>query len=176
MGSSPAVRERTNELERLRYQRQKQRALAHLGGKCVRCGTTDDLEFDHINPETKSFTITGHLSESWARIQPELDKCQLLCHPCHRDKSVENGEVGGGQNKRPSPVHGTVTQYTTYGCRCEPCREAKSLAAGAKTRRATPQAPEHGSKTMYSRHRCRCAVCVEGQRIRSAEWRARRTA
>jgi len=36
-----------------------------LGGRCVRCGATEDLEFDHIDPSTKRFTISGGLSKAW---------------------------------------------------------------------------------------------------------------
>jgi 5-methylcytosine-specific restriction endonuclease McrA len=28
------------------------RLIELLGGQCVRCGSTDELEFDHIDPET----------------------------------------------------------------------------------------------------------------------------
>jgi hypothetical protein len=29
-----------------------------LGGRCVRCGANEDLEFDHIDPSTKVFAVT----------------------------------------------------------------------------------------------------------------------
>jgi len=169
----PTTRERHNELERAAYQRRKRRAIEYLGGRCVRCGTRDGLEFDHIDPSTRSFVITGRLSGKWTTVQPELDKCQLLCKPCHRAKTVENGETAGGWNKRATVEHGTVTTYTD-GCRCEPCREAKSVARGSKTRRSQGRA-EHGSKVMYSYHRCRCDACREGQRLRARERNSRLT-
>jgi 5-methylcytosine-specific restriction endonuclease McrA len=28
-----------------------------LGGRCVRCGAVEDLEFDHIDPTTKRFAV-----------------------------------------------------------------------------------------------------------------------
>ena len=37
-------------------------AIDHLGGKCVHCGTSHGLEFDHIDPLTKSFTIASRPS------------------------------------------------------------------------------------------------------------------
>jgi 5-methylcytosine-specific restriction endonuclease McrA len=37
--------------------RRKYRRERLLGGECVRCGATDDLEFDHIDPKTKAFAV-----------------------------------------------------------------------------------------------------------------------
>lgn len=61
-----------------------------LGGECVRCGATDSLEFDHVNPSTKSFDIGARLTTAWETLMPELMKCQLLCKPCH----VAKGDHG----------------------------------------------------------------------------------
>ncbi len=64
-----------------------------LGGKCVRCESTENLEFDHIIKETKSFTIGSSLTcFSIEELILEVDKCQLLCRPCHIDKSHEEGD------------------------------------------------------------------------------------
>jgi hypothetical protein len=62
------------------------RALTLLGGVCVwpGCNTTEDLHFDHIDPSLKSFQIAHRLaSYSWARLLPEIHKCQLLCEKHH---------------------------------------------------------------------------------------------
>lgn len=65
-------------------------ATKSMGGKCVRCGSTDQLQFDHIDCKTK----VDHRIWTWspALRQAELDKCQLLCEPCHRKKTIEAGE------------------------------------------------------------------------------------
>lgn len=64
-----------------------------LGGKCVRCGSIENLEFDHIIKETKSFTIGSSLTSfSIEDLILEADKCQLLCRPCHIEKSHEEGD------------------------------------------------------------------------------------
>jgi 5-methylcytosine-specific restriction endonuclease McrA len=56
-----------------------------LGGRCVVCGATTDLEIDHVNPDTK---VSHRIwSWSWNRIIHELVKCQLLCHDDHRLKT-----------------------------------------------------------------------------------------
>jgi hypothetical protein len=71
--------------------------LTYLGGICVHCGITNSealefteerLQFDHIVPRDKSFEISKFWSYSWGRIVGELDKCQLLCRECHKEKSL----------------------------------------------------------------------------------------
>lgn len=63
---------------------------------CVICGITDYrvLEFDHINPLSKSFSISQgvHGILSWTKILAEIEKCQILCANCHKIKtSKEQG-------------------------------------------------------------------------------------
>ncbi len=59
-----------------------------LGGKCVECGATDRLQFDHIDPRSKRFEIADKLAQyAWPRLMAELSKCQLLCFDCHIEKS-----------------------------------------------------------------------------------------
>ena len=55
-----------------------------LGGKCVDCGTTENLQFDHKDPSKKSFNISCVLSE---RTFKELEKCELRCGDCHLEKT-----------------------------------------------------------------------------------------
>jgi 5-methylcytosine-specific restriction endonuclease McrA len=71
----------------------KQRYLEYLGGKCVECGSTDDLEFDHVDPQTRSFCV-GFNSKSEDQVFQELTKCQLLCHTCHLVKSATEKAKG----------------------------------------------------------------------------------
>ena len=96
---------------------QIQKAIDYLGGKCSNCGSTENLEFDHIKPTTKLFTIAGNILKNWNKLIAELDKCQLLCHNDHQTKTLlERGY------KRAK--HGTYTMYNNHKCRCSPCQEA----------------------------------------------------
>ena len=102
--------------------------LELLGGKCKSCGAGEDLQFDHVVPGTRVFALSGcHLDKAWELILIEAGKCQVLCRTCHHRKSVEHGEMGGGQNKITDPLHGTPYMYTMHNCRCVPCKYAKSL-------------------------------------------------
>ena len=111
-----------------------------LGGACVRCGTTESLEFDHIVPGSQSFRISGKaLDKPWTDLLAEVEKCQLLCSSCHRAKSKECGETGGGWNKGMtfaggwvsrdliSYGHGTAWYYQEKKCKCPDCKLAKRM-------------------------------------------------
>ncbi len=67
-------------------QKRLQEMRDKLGNKCVKCGTTKNLEFDHIDPKTKCFNVNPQ--DSWEKTLPELYKCQLLCKPCHLEKTA----------------------------------------------------------------------------------------
>lgn len=72
---------------RLRRLRIKKKSVEYKGGACERCGYDKHLaalEFHHLDPTEKDFTITtSKHSHSWVKIQAELDKCILLCSNCH---------------------------------------------------------------------------------------------
>lgn len=78
----------TRVLARARQNRQD--AITAAGGGCVRCAGTEKLQFDHIDPKTKSC----HKIWTWskARRDIELAKCQLLCERCHIQKTIDNHE------------------------------------------------------------------------------------
>jgi len=77
---------------KIRYQQNRQKCLDRLGGKCVECGATEYLQFDHINPSEKSYNITNNLHRK--DLDEELKKCQLLCWDCHMEKT-KNGWLSG---------------------------------------------------------------------------------
>lgn len=63
----------------------KERMVSYKGGACSRCGykaCLRSLDFHHIDPSTKSFTVSNY-SGKWETIQKELDKCVLICKNCH---------------------------------------------------------------------------------------------
>ena len=88
----PENKERQRERLQNRKKLHKQKCLERLGSKCVRCGTTEKLEFDHIDKSTKEYQITSRLSCSLERLFEEVDKCQLLCNGCHIQKSLEKDD------------------------------------------------------------------------------------
>ena len=111
--------EYAREYQRNRYEERRTQAVEILGGVCVDCGTTDNLEFDHVDPSTKEFAIGDMFSKySWEKIEQELIKCVLRCKPCHGIKSLSNGDIysvehGGGLSGKKN-------------CKCPPCKAKKA--------------------------------------------------
>jgi hypothetical protein len=66
--------------------------IEKLGGKCVECGCTETLEFDHIDPSTKSFNIAAGYTKPKEVLLEEVAKCQLLCNKCHIEKSKKDSK------------------------------------------------------------------------------------
>ena len=102
--------------------RRKAKLIELLGGKCVKCGSNQELDIDHIDPATKQFTLSGNnLNKKWDIVWAEAKKCQLLCKKHHKIKtSVES-------KKRRPPKHGTEWMYKKYKCRCTLCVEGFAL-------------------------------------------------
>jgi hypothetical protein len=151
--------------------RRRAAALASLGGICVGCEATEKLDFDHVDPATKLFDISSGLQKRADIFWAEVAKCQLLCRPCHLDKSQRNGEL----RNRPKPLpHGTESGYLWHKCRCALCKAA-GAAAQARRRAALKAGPvPHGTESGYSWHRCRCARCKAAAAAAQARRRAAR--
>lgn len=99
------------------FQRRSKWILEH--GPCKHCGSWEDLEVDHIDRATKEYRV----GEVWWRRseirEKELAKCQVLCRRCHKIKTKKESFA--------RCKHGTCTMYDKYKCRCDICRQAKSL-------------------------------------------------
>jgi hypothetical protein len=66
----------------------KKKCVEYKGGCCVICGykrCLSALEFHHLNPEEKDFSISKYVNVKFEKIKNELDKCVLLCANCHRE-------------------------------------------------------------------------------------------
>ncbi len=65
---------------------------------CVRCGATEQLQVDHIDPAQKDPRLRTKQSRGfgpvweWSeeRRARELAKCQSICRPCHILKTNED--------------------------------------------------------------------------------------
>lgn len=71
------------------FKDRKQQAIEHLGGECVRCGYDryyGALHIHHVDPAKKSPTFRRHKGWSWARLEKELENCELLCANCHAEE------------------------------------------------------------------------------------------
>ena len=102
-----------------RYHQRRKMALDYLGNKCIICGTQEQLELDHIDPSTKSVEMGKLWGIAIDRYWNEVKKCQILCRPCHINKTLDNGDNG--------KYHKRCGTYYSYrkGCRCLKCKEAE---------------------------------------------------
>jgi len=87
-------------------------------GPCVVCGSAKNLEIDHKDCKTK----LNHRVWSWSEIRRnvELEKCQVLCKPCHVQKGYLTGDLRSSR-------HGTPYRYEKLGCRCAACTRAHTV-------------------------------------------------
>jgi len=72
--------EKLKEYSKKYNDKQRLLSLSYKGGKCLRCESTEFLEFHHRDPDDKEFTIGSRIFETSL---DELDKCDLLCKDCH---------------------------------------------------------------------------------------------
>lgn len=87
-----------------------------LGGKCVRCGTTERLHIDHVKPRKSSEPeIASLTSADRGIVARELGKCQLLCAGCHAKKTAADRQAVKAQlfqvlsNLQPIVMQRTAT-------------------------------------------------------------------
>ena len=65
----------------------KSRLVDIMGGCCQNCNYNNSLyalEFHHLDPSKKKYTITDYLLKPLEEQVEELKKCVLLCSNCHR--------------------------------------------------------------------------------------------
>ena len=99
-----------NNYMKQRWVKRRLEAIAYLGGQCSNCGTFENLEFHHKDPQNKLFTIARGSSFSNKRFYEEINKCVLLCFDCHKSnhKTKEHG----------------LSMYRY--CKCQICKGAKA--------------------------------------------------
>lgn len=98
-----------------RYLTRKAELLALVDEVCETCGSVDRLEFDHVDPSTKTFSIMSRWNAPLSELLPELAKCRSLCHDCHSKSSTygtRRVDHGGGKTGRRN-------------CSCDPCKARK---------------------------------------------------
>ena len=59
---------------------------AKLSSGCCDCGYKENaaaLQYDHINPTTKTRTVAGLTRSAWTVLINEMAKCRVVCANCH---------------------------------------------------------------------------------------------
>ena len=88
-------KERDAQTRRDRAEERSKQLTEHIGDCCAKCGSTDRLELDHINPGLKYESVSDgtarhlkyHRTKKHLTEQLELNNLRWLCYACHRDHS-----------------------------------------------------------------------------------------
>lgn len=69
-----------------RYQDRQSEWLKTMKTPCIVCGESEPvaIDFHHINPNEKEFTIGQHRGKNREWLSQEIAKCVCLCANCHR--------------------------------------------------------------------------------------------
>ncbi len=103
---------------RAKYNERRRNLVRKLGGKCVDCGSIENLEFDHIDPDTKVMK-TGNLLQLKLNdtiFEIEIKKLQLLCKPCHDSKSGKEKEREVCMRGHPRTPENVLSNGTCRTC------------------------------------------------------------
>jgi hypothetical protein len=71
-----------------RRRKLKKMLVEHKGGCCSQCGYNKSmaaLDFHHLDPNEKEFSIGRAYTKTLDSTLKELDKCIILCSNCHRE-------------------------------------------------------------------------------------------
>lgn len=82
------VKSKVNERQRKNRRAKKQALVDYLGGKCSMCGydkCLGALEFHHLDPNEKEFSVALIKDKSLDELKQEADKCILVCSNCHKE-------------------------------------------------------------------------------------------
>lgn len=89
--------------------------IVEQGHGCAKCGMTEGpFDIDHIDRTKKTMNASQMFSRRPEIYRKELENCQVLCKPCHKQKT--RSEV------MKIAEHGTMLMYKKRGCRCDECR------------------------------------------------------
>ena len=100
--SSASFMKASKEYFRNYYRERRQKYEKLLGGVCSYCGSSNNLQFHHLDESTKDFSIGKLMNYSESKVLEELEKCVLLCKSCHRRLHLNKGTFKncGGRNEQ----------------------------------------------------------------------------
>jgi AraC-like DNA-binding protein len=101
----------------------KLKAINHLGGFCSKCGEDNFFKLTFHHKENKEYKLSEIKEYRWSIIEKEINKCDLLCHNCHREHHhIENEDSWNRKAK--------LNLLDLYGVNyCEECGYDKCLSS-----------------------------------------------
>jgi hypothetical protein len=98
------------------------RLKAEMGGCCAECGAPESLEFAHLDPRTKKFTISaGRFYLSEEKVRAEASKCVLLCREHHLKQTKQQRHT----NLIPSSPRKGLRPSNGQCSLCTSCKQIK---------------------------------------------------
>ena len=90
-------------------------------GQCQECGLKCDpkmlykFHFDHIDPQTKTGRVGSMICRKIEVIKAEIDKCQLLCQPCHHARTKKERHWLTRRDQQFNPAENLLTLFDDNG-------------------------------------------------------------
>lgn len=135
-----------------RYYKRRTEWIEKLGGKCVVCGATENLEFDHVDEASKEYEIGSILAtHSEAKVSYEMGKCQLLCERHHMEKTAKFNSVDHGG--------GLTGKRNCYCDLCAPLKRKYNYEKKYKKEYTSKKAPYICGTYRTYKHGCKCSEC-----------------
>jgi hypothetical protein len=94
--NTPEYQDYLRERQRRVIREKKALLVEYKGGTCVDCSGIFPnccFQFDHREPEEKSFTICCRMYRPIGELKAESDKCDLVCSNCHAVRTFANGKL-----------------------------------------------------------------------------------
>jgi hypothetical protein len=124
---------------------------------CMDCGCRDPvvLEFDHVGEKRSLVSELARRGVPVARIQHEIDECEVVCANCHRKRTCDRARSwrsgGGGASSRPlrernfAHLRAVLTQAGCCDCGERDVRTLEFDHVGPKTAAVTALAQRESS-------------------------------
>ena len=81
----------------------KSRLVEYFGGKCVCCGykrSLAGLQFHHLDPSQKDFTISSQSKRNYEELLEEAKKCIMVCANCHAEIHAGVRDISNGYKEK----------------------------------------------------------------------------
>jgi hypothetical protein len=138
----------------------KQRMVDYKGGCCEICGydrCLRALDFHHIDPGTKRFTLAHGHNRRWEDVRRELEKCALVCSNCHLE--FDTGAARTTRRRTSDP---------TGDSKCEGCGKrfqykrpgtTRTRCASCCASRSSPEARRELKRRLIDYKGGACELC-----------------
>lgn len=101
---------------------------AKFGKFCIDCGIIYDpcvLQFDHIKNNKIKNVSKMVVNSSIKRIQEEIDKCEIVCTNCHRDRTHNRSAPNKTNKKSKTPTRDSLYIIVNEIKEASPCMDCR---------------------------------------------------